>query len=241
MQASLYVALSAQRSMQKRLDTIANNVANATTAGYRAEAVKFDTLVSQTLGEPTAFSTANARYLSRRSGEFVKTDNPLDVAIEGSAWISIQTPAGQVFTRDGRMRMAETGQLQTLNGYPILDAGGAPILLDPSAGPPQIAHDGMITQNRRQIGAIGLFSIDDTAKLNRFENSGVIPDRPASAVLDFRTSGVRQGFVERSNVNPVTEISTLMALQRTFEAAAASINDMENSLQDAIKTLGSNS
>ena len=241
MQSNLYVSLSAQMSLQKRLETIAHNVANASTAGFRAEEIKFDSVLSQTAPDPVAFASAGTSFISRKSGEYVKTDNALDVAVEGDAWLGIQTPAGRVFTRDGRMRMTDAGELQSLNGHAIQDAGGAPIRLDPNAGPPQIARDGTITQNNRQVGALGLFAIDPKANLTRFENSGVLPDRPAAPVLDFSKAGIQQGFIERANVNPVHEITRLIMVQRAFEAVTASIKDAEGSLTDAIRTLGANS
>jgi flagellar basal-body rod protein FlgF len=181
---------------------------------------------------------AGPTFLSRRSGELVRTENMFDVAVEGDAWLAIQTPAGQAYTRDGRMKLAPTGELQTLNGYPILDAGGAPMLLDPNAGPPRIARDGTITQANRQVGAIGLFNIDSAAKLTRFENSGVIPDRPATPVLDFTRAGMQQGFIENANVNAVMEMTRLISITRAFEMVSSSLAASETSLQEAIRTLG---
>ncbi|HEU0160551.1 MAG TPA: flagellar basal-body rod protein FlgF [Hyphomicrobiaceae bacterium] len=241
MQSNLYVSLSAQMSLQKRLETIAHNLANASTAGFRAEEIKFESVLSLAAPDPVAFASAGTSFISRKSGEFVRTDNAFDVAVEGAAWLGINTPTGQVFTRDGRMRMTEAGELVTLNGHAILDAGGAPIRLEPNAGPPRIARDGTITQNERQVGALGLFQIDPAAKLSRFENSGVVPDRAATPVLDFSKTGVQQGFIERANVNPVQEITKLIMVQRAYEAVTASIKDAETSLQDAIRSLGSNS
>jgi flagellar basal-body rod protein FlgF len=241
MQSNLYVGLSAQMALQKRLETIANNVANSSTAGFRAEEVKFETLLSELSLDPVSYASLGTPYLSRRGGEMVRTDNLFDVAVEGDAWLAIDAPGGPVYTRDGRMQLTATGELQTLNGYPVLDVGGAPILLDPNAGPPRIARDGMITQNNTQVGALGLFSIDEKANLARFENSGVIPDLPATPALDFARVGVAQGYVERSNVNPVMEISRLIAVSRAFEAVTAAIGDSESSLQEAITTLGSTS
>ena len=241
MQSNFSVALSAQMSLQKRLETIANNVANASTAGFRAEEVKFETFLSHASSTPVAFASAGQSYLSRASGEIVKTDNPLDVAVQGDAWLGVQTPAGPVYTRDGRMKMTPTGELQTLNGYAILDAGGSPILLDPNAGPPRIARDGAISQNNRAVGAIGLFNIDEKASLKRFDNSGVIPDRPATPAVEFSKIGMQQGFIENANVNPVMEMSKLIMVSRTFDAVSSSLKDSESSMQEAIRTLGATS
>jgi flagellar basal-body rod protein FlgF len=241
MQSNFSVALSAQVSLQKRLETIANNVANASTAGFRAEEVKFETLLTQASSTPIAFASTGQSYLSRTSGELVRTDELFDVAVQGDAWLGIQTPAGTAYTRDGRFKMTPTGELQTLNGYGVLDAGNSPILLDPNGGPPRIGRDGAITQNNRAIGAIGLFAIDQRANLRRYDNSGVMPDRPATPVVDFNKVGVQQGFVERANVNPVMEMSKMIMVSRTFDAVSSSLKDSESSLEDAIKTLGATS
>jgi flagellar basal-body rod protein FlgF len=222
----------------RRLDSIANNVANTNTAGFRAEEIKFEQLVSQKTREPTAFASPGDTYLSRQGGDLVKTDDPYDVAVNGDAWLAIQTPAGAVYTRDGRMRMTPEGDLQSLNGYPLLDVGGAPIQLDPNAGAPNIARDGTITQGASQVGALGLFTIPEQARLSRYENSGVIPDQAAQPALDFSTVSIAQGFVEKANVNPVMEISKLIMVQRNFDSISGAISQSESSLSDAIKTLG---
>ena len=235
---SMYVVLSAQVALERRLDTIAQNVANLGTVGYRAEEVKFDAAMSKAGSDSTAFVSSGDSYISRRAGALTQTDNKLDVAVQGEGWFAINTPSGVAYTRDGRMRMLETGDLTTLNGYAILDVGRAPITLDPSAGPPIIARDGMIMQGGQQIGAIGLFRIDPSTTLDRFENSGVVPAGPATEILDFSTNGVVQGFVEESNVNPIMEISRLIAVTRAFEAASSSIEKSDTTAQQAIRTLG---
>ncbi|SFK78366.1 flagellar basal-body rod protein FlgF [Methylocapsa palsarum] len=239
MQSGLYVTLSAQIAIDRRLATIAANVANQSTPGYRAEEVRFKALLSRAGDRPVAFSSAGESYISRRQGIAIKTDNPLDVSVQGEGWIALQTPTGNVYTRDGRMRMNAAGGLESLTGYPVLDAGNAPILLNPDDGPPTIAQDGMITQNSAQIGAIGLFSLDADAKLQRYDNSGVIPDRPASPILDFSNNGFAQGYVEGANVNPMLEMAKLITISRTFQNIASATEGSESSLTDAIKTLGS--
>ena len=238
MQSGLYVALSAQVALERRLNTVANNVANINTGGYRAEEVKFETVLSQAGSDPVAFASSGDTYISRRTGAVTKTDNPLDVAVKGDAWFLINTPSGPVYTRDGRMKMLETGELQTLEGYPILDAGRAPIAVDPQAGSISIGHDGMITQDGNQVGALGLFRIDPKSRLSRFGNSGVISSMPATPVQDFTSIGVQQGYSEGANVNPVMELTKLITISRTFDSAATTISETESSLMSAIRSLG---
>lgn len=221
------------------MESIARNVANLGTAGYRAEGIKFESLLSDVIGEePVAYAAVDETYISRQAGPLSQSGNPLDVAVQGDAWLAIQTPEGTVYTRDGRMKMLETGELVSLNDHPVLDAGGAPLLLDPIGGPPQIARDGMITQGGVEIGAIGLFAIDPQARLARHENSGVVPDQAAVAVLDFDVNGVAQGFVEGANVNPVLELTKLIMVSRSFESASAAVAESDRSQDEAIKTLG---
>jgi flagellar basal-body rod protein FlgF len=238
MQSALYVGLSAQVTMQRRLETIANNVANANTAGFRADAVKFESLLSRTAAHSTAFATAGENYINRSAGGVTRTDSPLDLAVIGTGWLAFSTPAGVVYTRDGRMQINADGELQTTTGRPILDANGAPIVVDPNGGPITVLADGTITQDDNQMGAIGLFEIPPEAKLTRHDNSGVIPDRPAQPVLDFVNSGVRQGYVEGSNVNPVVEMTKLIMATRMFESASSLIDSSESTLQNAVRTLG---
>jgi flagellar basal-body rod protein FlgF len=230
--------LSAQISLERRLETIANNVANINTAGYRAEGVSFAAEVARAGDNRLSYVSPGAPFISRQAGTPVKTGDPLDVAVQGDGWLSIQTPNGIAYTRDGRMRMADSGALQTLNGDSVLDAGGAPIMLNPNGGPPIISSDGMITQGDAQVGAIGLFAIDDGANLTRAENSSVIPDKPATAILDFTRNGVLQGFVENANVNPIEEMTKLIDVTRAFDSVSSQVAQTESSLQDAIKTLG---
>jgi flagellar basal-body rod protein FlgF len=238
MQSGLYVSLSGQVALERRLETIASNVANMNTVGYRADGVSFSAELAKAGDQQVAFASTGSGYISRVSGPLAKTGNPLDLAVQGDGWFAIQTPSGIAYTRDGRMQLAETGALQTVNGYQVLDAGGAPISLDTSAGPPNISADGMITQDGKQIAAVGLFSIPNDASLTHTVNSGVIANKPATPILDFTQNGVVQGSVEGSNVNPIMEMSKLISVTRAFDGINSAMAQSESSMQDAIKTLG---
>jgi len=241
MQSSLYVSLSAQVAMERRLNTIANNVANMNTGGFRADEVKFEEILSLAAKENVSFASSGQNFISRRTGPMTKTDNPLDVAIQGDGWFAFQGPRGPVYTRDGRFKMNENGDLLTVDGYRVLDAGGAPIALDPMAGSPTIGRDGTIIQGTNQAGTIGVFSLRDEGKLTRFGNSGVLSSVPGELVQDFTSNGVQQGFSEGSNVNPVLEMTKMIAVQRSFDSAATTIQESESTFMDAIRTLGPSS
>jgi len=234
---STYLALSAQISLQRRIDTIANNVANATTAGFRAEQIRFSTVLSSAADPSVGFSSIGETSLDLHSGEFVRTDNPFDVAVDGDVWLGITTPSGTSYTRDGRLQMSPTGELMTTTGYTVLDAGGSGLRLDPNGGPPMIGRDGTITQGKTTVGTIGLFTIDRAARLERGAGSSIVPDIPAQPSVDTSDIGIRQGFFERSNVNAITEMTRLVAGQRMFDAVTTALNETEQIKSDAIRTL----
>lgn len=238
MTSSIYVALSAQVALQRRLETVANNVANLNTSGFRAEEVRFETVLSKLGSREVAYSSSGDSYISRRAGSVAPTGNPLDVAISGDAWMAVSTPEGVAYTRDGRLQMTEAGDLVAVDGKPILDAGGAPIALDPNGGAVQIGVDGSIFQDGRQMGALGLFVLPDTSRLERYGETAVLSSEAGVPVEDLAAQGVKQGFLEGANVNPILEMTKLIAITRSFESAASAIQQGEDAIGQAIRTLG---
>ena len=239
MQDGLYVALSSQIALEKRLNTIADNVANASTVGFRATGVKFEDVVSGLDDKGLSFVTSGDTYISSTNGSLRETGNPFDFAVKGNAWFGIETPGGTVMTRDGRFTLTENGELVTIEGYPVLDAGGAPIQLDPRNGPPRAGADGSLRQGDNLVGALGLYNFDPGPNFIRFGNSGIVPAGEPEPVVDRLDAGVVQGFLEESNVNPMLEITKLIMVQRAFENGAAMIRATEATYDEAIKTLGS--
>lgn len=241
MQSGLYVAISSQMALEKRLTTIADNIANMNTVGFRSTEVKFDEVMSRTrtdLNAKVSFVSQGNDYLKTETGQFTQTGNSLDFAVRGDAWFAIQTPAGQVLTRDGRFSISTNGDLLSTRGYPVLDAGGSPIQIDPSAGAPTVGADGRITQNGRVAGSIGLFEADVSQGYLRYDNSGVIPSVEPQPVVDNIEAGIMQGFIEQSNVNAIGEMTQLIQVNRAFDGISSLMRDTETSFSEAVKTLG---
>ncbi|KAB2875234.1 MAG: flagellar basal-body rod protein FlgF [Bauldia sp.] len=241
MSTDLYVALSAQVALEKRMNTIANNVANMNTAGFRAEGVKFETVLEMTNGDPVAFASGGESYISRRTGPLIPTGNNLDAAIEGEGWFSFQAGDQTVYSRDGRFHLTDLGELRTVMNYPVLDPGGSPIVVDPAGGPVEIGEDGGITQGGRRVSAIGLFLIPEDARLARHDNSAVTTSAPVEPVEDMTVNSIRQGYVEGANVNPILEMTRLIEVARAFDEAVAAIQQSDAVTQEAIRTLGPSS
>jgi flagellar basal-body rod protein FlgF len=218
MQTGLYVAVSSQMALEKRMNTLADNVANSGTVGFRSTEVKFNQVLGDTRPTKVSFVSEGKEFLNTNNGGLSQTGNQLDFAIKGDAWFQIDTPGGPALTRDGRFTMTETGDLVTLRGYPVLD--------------------GAIQQDGTQVAVLGLYEANFSNGFSRYDNSAVIPSRDPEPVVDRFDVGVMQGYVEESNVNPVQEMSQLIMVSRAFENISALMRDSETSMSEAIKTLG---
>ena len=232
-----YVAISAQMAMERRLEAIANNIANVNTAGYRAVGVRFSSELQKAGQNQVSFSSPGQTYVVRNQGPITHTGNTLDVAVDGNGWFGLETPSGTVYSRDGRFHMTADGDLQSVDGYRVLDSGGSPITLDAAGGPVSIAENGAISQGGKRLGAIGLFAIPADATLTRHDNSAVITDKPADPVEDMTANSIRQGYIEGSNVNPILEMTRLIEASRAFDQASTAIDQNDQVSQEAIKTL----
>lgn len=224
--------------MENRLATIAENVANLRTVGFKAEAIDFDTVLSAHATDQVAFATVGDTFIERRAGPMEPTGNPLDLAIAGGGYFGIETPSGRAYTRDGRLTISATGDLMTLTGHPVLSDGGAGIAVDPAAGEVTIGLDGSITQNGQNVGIIGLFDLPANAELTRVGDSAFRMAGEAEPVVDRVSNSIRQGFVENSNVNPVAALHQLIVAQRSFEQAFNATGDREDALGRALRELG---
>lgn len=241
MQSGLYVSLSSQMALERRLTTIADNMANVNTVGFRATEVKFDAMLAKThneLNAKVAFVSQGNDFLSERAGALEQTGNSLDFAVKGDAWFSIDTPDGPVLTRDGRFTIRNDGALVSSSGYPVLDAGGGPIQLNANAGPISVGLDGSIRQNDLQVASLGLFKADVSQGYLRHENSGITTVAEPVPVVNDPQVGVVQGYLEQSNVNGISQMTQLIQVNRAFESISSLMRDTESTFSEAIKTLG---
>ncbi len=244
MQSGIYVSLSSQMALERRLTTIADNMANVNTTGFRGTEVKFNQVLSNTdnkLGTKVAFVTQGNDYLSTESGELQNTGSPFDFAVKGDAWFAINTPAGTVLTHDGRFSMTSTGALVSSRGFPVLDPNGGQIQLNPQGGEPTVTSSGEILQNNKQMGTIGLYTADLDKGFVRYSNSGIIASQAPQAIVDSSKVGIAQGYLENSNVNGMREMTQLIEVSRAFDNISTLTGSSESSLDEAIKTLGSKS
>lgn len=229
-----YTALTRQSGLMAEMRTIANNIANANTTGFRAEGVIFAEHIKQTGSDSLSMATASVRDTVQAQGALAQTGGPFDLAIEGDGFFLIDTPNGQRLTRAGSFTPNEVGDLVTMDGHPVLDAGGAPVFIPTGLGPVGIAPDGTISAGGRPVGQIGLFLPEDPLSLTRedgvrFSTNGVLP---------AEDSRMLQGYVEESNVDPVLQVARMIEVQRAYELGQSFMENEDKRIRRVIDTLG---
>lgn len=250
MENTLLVALSRQMSLERQIDVIANNVANVNTNGFKANKSVFEEFLNTGAHEDN-FSVSDRRvsfvqdrtaYHDFAQGPSEKTGNPLDVSIDGQGFITVQTPAGERYTRDGSFQINSQGQLVTTGGNIVLGTNG-PIVFQPTDRDIAISSEGMVTVRE---GIVTQFdSIRGKIKLARFDNPQSLQKEGANlysapagtaAQADI-TSRLNQGYVEKSNVSAVSEMTRMMEVMRTYQSVASLMQQQNDLRKSAIQTL----
>jgi len=246
MDNSNYVALSLAQAMRRDMDVTANNIANATTAGFKGEHIVFESYMHEASGTDTNseinFVMDAGSFLDDSQGPLTQTGNPLDLAILGKGWFSYQTPDGRTaYGRDGRFVLDQQGNLMTLTGALVLDEGGNPIAIPEDAGAIEIARDGtMSSETNGVIGKVGVFELPDLQALERIGNGLFVraPGSPEAQDIDAIHTEVVQGSIERSNIEPVTEMTRMMQIQRAYERAINLMSGEDDLRRDTLRRLG---
>lgn len=236
MENTLYIALTRQMAMEQKMDVLANNLANASTAGYKGEQILFVEYLSQPDPATGAVSMVQDISVIRDYGQgpLVKTNNPLDLAVHGKGWFVIDTPQGRFYTRDGNFRLDELGRMVTSNGDAVLDANGEPIIFTPQETDIEISADGSISTTLGLRGRIGVVSFADENVLTKIGGNLYTAAAVPAPALD---ASVVQGMIERANVQPIIEVTNMIEALRAYQAAQKLI-DAELALQSqTIKTL----
>lgn len=233
MDSGYYAAFSGWLARSQALDVTAGNLANAGTAGYRAERDYFrstilgpNALGSQLNATVNAFGVLGGTELDLGQGALSPTGNPLDLAIEGSGFFSVRTPQGVRYTRDGQFRRAQDGRLTTQAGDAVLDAKGQPIRIP--AGTIAIGDDGAVSVNGGLAGRIALVAFASPASLTA-EGAGryaaIAGAKPAAG-----TGTIRQGSLEASNQNVIEGSLQLVLMERQAEMMEKAVSMFSNDL-----------
>jgi flagellar basal body rod protein FlgG len=212
-------AAAALRYWERKQDVVANNLANVSTDGFKAQHV-FGTLIGGM--SPLAQATSDLS-----TGNLNDTGNPTDLAIRGDGFLVVKAENGERYLRGGSMRIDEKHRLVNADGLPLLGEKG-PIKL--GAGPFTIGKDGEVTQNGSVVDKLRMEMAPKGAELQREGDALWVPPATRS-VMKPETRDLRQGVLEESNVNSITSMIDMVAIQRSFAAVQKSIQELDRSNQ----------
>jgi flagellar basal-body rod protein FlgF len=243
MENALLVGLSRQMALRREMDVIANNVANINTNGFKTRSTRFAEHVqapakAETFPNPdkkVSFVVDRGTPIDLSAGMMERTGNPLDVAVRGDAYFTVQGANGQNrFTRDGAFEINGRGQLVTQGGLRVMGEGG-PIEISTSESNPRISEDGTLFTDQGNRGKLRLARFANPRDLrneggNLFSSVG--PAQPAGPQIR-----VESGVVERSNVKPVLEMSRLVEVQRAYSSITSMMGRTDELRRDAIRRL----
>jgi len=242
MENAQLISLSRQVALQRQMDVVANNIANLNTSGFKAEDLLFEEYKMPVARDNDfAFGDKQLSYTEdwatvhdMSQGAMVQTGNPLDVALEGEGFLTVETPAGERYTRAGSLALNSEGTLVDLSGNPVLGDGG-PITFTPADTDITIGRDGTIATSQGVKGKLAVVEFDNPQELVRDGNnlwSGGAP-QPAT---DTR---VMQGSIEKSNVSSIGEIAQMIRVQRSYQSTASMMQQQDDLRRNAIQRLGS--
>ena len=235
MDAAGYATLNRQSGLMREMGVVANNIANASTTGFRREGVVFSEFVAALDEDPSlSMADASGRHVDLSQSTLAQTGGAFDFAIQGEGFFLIETPQGQRLTRAGSFTPSAEGELVTPDGYRLLDAGGAPIFIPPDVKGVAMSADGTLSSNGQPIAQVGLWQPTDPLALKH--QSGTLFD--GGEVEPAEGAVVMQGMLEDSNVEPVSEIARMIEVQRAYELGQKFLDAEDERVRGVITTLG---
>jgi len=231
-------SLQVQMTLSRKMNIIADNLANMSTPGFKAEMLAI-------FPDSDGLAPSDKRYAvplgiarDTREGNLSQTGNALDLAIQGRGFFVVQTPEGERYTRNGRFSLDAQGQLVNSNGLAVLGDSGAPITFPTEAGKLSVSPDGTISAATGEIATIGIVAFENERQLVRVSNGlfkADAPPKPAEKAL------VVQGSIEESNVQAVIQITEMMKVTRGYQSAQKIVQSEHERLRRAIQSLTSTS
>jgi flagellar basal-body rod protein FlgF len=241
MQNSTYIALSSQMALQRQMDVIANNLANQSTPAFKGEEMLFSQyLISPPGNGPLAFVQDSGTARDMRQGPLTSTGNALDLAISGPGYFGVQTPLGTRYTRNGHFVLSPEGEVVTGDGFPVLTAGDQPLALPTNTRTITVARDGTVsvstdgTTAATQAGRLQVVDFPSPQEVTPAANGLWVTSQTPQPT----GASVQQGMIEESNVQPVVELTRMMAVARASGNITNFLNEESQRRNNAISQLG---
>ncbi|MEX0583818.1 MAG: flagellar basal-body rod protein FlgF [Sneathiella sp.] len=236
MENAVFIGLSQQMALKRRMDITANNLANVNTTSFKAEHPLFEEfLVKRVSQDAVSYVQDYGSYRDLREGEFTRTGRPLDIAISGDGYFSIETAEGVQYTRNGSFRLDTEGTIVTINNQPLLDQNGRTITVNVQFQDVNIAPDGTVTTGPGQTQKIDVVEFDNPQILKQVGNglydAGDFVPIPADNVQ------IMQRTLEKSNVQPILEMTAMIDIMRAYQSAKQLLDSQHDLQMKAIEEM----
>ncbi|WP_319525255.1 flagellar basal-body rod protein FlgF [uncultured Desulfosarcina sp.] len=245
MSGGMYLAAAGALVQQMRLEMLANNVANINTVGYKGEKSVFRVPEEMTATEATTseeglqslspYAPPFSTRVDFSQGAIHQTGNPLDVALNGEGFFSVQTPDGVQYTRQGSFTLNTEGVLVTQDGYPVLGEGGEIAI---EGGNVEIDELGNVSVDGDEVGRLQVTAFADNKNLKKTGNGRFASNDPAVVGNRPENTSVQQGHLESANVNPVQAMTEMIETSRAFEAYQKVIQSADEATEKSINNVG---
>ncbi len=250
MENALLVGLSRQMVLSHELDVVANNIANIDTTGYKSDNALFVQYLMPKASDDDftgndrrlSFVQDRATWIDFGAGAIQKTGNPLDVAIDGGAFLTVQTPRGVRYTRNGALQINASGQLVTTEGYQVLGDNG-PITFQANDHDVIISQSGIITVREGNAagdsprGRLQLAAFAQQSQLQKDAGSTFLAPPGVNPIAPAANTRVVQGAIEKSNVNAVAEISRMIQITQSYTDIANVLQQQSEQRKNALTQL----
>ena len=236
METSTYIDLSGQYAREHQMEVLANNIANLSTPGFKAEQMMFKEYIAPSPdGDPSSYVTivGNARNMGQ--GALTHTGDPLDVGLNGPGFFTVTTPGGNQYTRNGHLQIDNQGELVNSAGFVVQGDGGSPIVIPAGAGQITIDNDGTVSTPGTTLGKITVVNFDDPQSMLLQGGGLYSTDQTPQPVT---TTNVEQGAIEEANVQPIVEMTKLMNVVHGIADAKSFADGEHTRLKNAIDRLG---
>jgi flagellar basal-body rod protein FlgF len=232
----VYILTSNLVGQRQKMTLAADNVANLTTPGHKGLDIDFRELVaSKKSTEVGSFNINRGTRYDLSNGAFEKTDNPLDLSLQGeNTFFGILVNDQVQYTRNGHFQLDSGGNIVDDRGNPLVDLNGGTITVPDGTTTIQITGDGTVSGDEGPIAAIGLFEFDNPQSLLRAGGSYITQGEEPIPSIEAQ---VLQGFLEASNVSPVEETIRMTQLSRAYQSALKTVQGIEELEQRAVREL----
>ena len=240
-----YIALSRQMALWKKMDVVSNNMANMNTAGYKQGDAVFSTFVAETQNAqgfgkvPVYFTQDLGQYNDFAGGAIVETGNTFDLALHGDGFFSIETPNGEMYTKKGQFTLDANGQLVTNEGHPVLSENNEPFYFAPGETDISITESGEVTTENGIVGRLKIANFADNQELLKVAGSLWKNKDGNEMQIGPDNSKILQGSIEKSNVEPMMEMTKMLKLQRSYEFVQQMINQEHERVSNTISAYAS--